>query len=259
MFGNECLGDLNYEATTAAIVMAGLMISFLIDYVAHRFASNRERKIMTSSDISPLRSAEDEVGKRQNPLPETHDGIQPVQKSATLDVLILEAGIIFHSLLLGLTSVVAGDSHYITLFIVVLFHQFFEGVALGTRIGELPSPTPSSLEDPRPSPAPASKPVTLRTKLLLGLPYALVTSTGMAIGIGVLGSFNGNDPATIVAIGTLDALSAGILIWVGVVEMLAKDWLHDGELARASLAKVWLGGGALVAGLVVMSLLGKWI
>lgn len=37
----------------------------------------------------------------------------------------------------------------------------------------------------------------------------------MAIGTGVLGSFNGNDRATIVAIGTLDALSAGILIWRG--------------------------------------------
>ena len=83
----------------------------------------------------------------------------------------------------------------------------------------------------------------------------------MAIGIGALDSFNGNDPTTIITIGTLDALSAGVLIWVGVVEMLAKDWLHEnGELARAGIGKILLaGGGGLIPGLIVMSLLGKWI
>lgn len=96
-------------------------------------------------------------------------------------------------------------------------------------------------------------------KLLVGLPYALVTPTGMAIGIGVLDRFDGNDPSTIVAVGTLDALSAGILIWVGVVEMLAKDWFQDGELADASMAKAGFAGSGLLSGLFVMSLLGRWI
>ena len=36
MFGNECLGELQYEATTAAIVMAGLFISFLIEFCVQR-------------------------------------------------------------------------------------------------------------------------------------------------------------------------------------------------------------------------------
>lgn len=55
----------------------------------------------------------------------------------------------------------------------------------------------------------------------------------MAIGIGVLKNFNGNDPSTIIAIGTLDALSAGILAWVGVVEMRAHDWMLGGEMTTA--------------------------
>lgn len=163
---------------------------------------------------------------------------------------------------LGLTSVVAGDSHYVTLFIVVLFHQFFEGVALGTRIGELPSKSPASSTYPETAnsaPASVDRPLSLPMKLLIGLPYALVTPTGMAIGIGVLDRFDGNDPATIIAIGTLDALSAGILVWVGIVEMLAKDWFQDGELARASPEKVVLAAFGLLAGMILMSLLGKWI
>lgn len=93
--------------------------------------------------------------------------------------------------------------------------------------------------------------------------FAFVTPLGMAIGIGVLKSFNGNDPSTIIAIGTLDALSAGILVWVGVVEMWAGDWMVGSHGAKAELSDadgltVGIAGFGLVGGLVVMSVLGKW-
>jgi zinc transporter 1/2/3 len=138
---------------------------------------------------------------------------------------------------IGLTLVVADDSGFITLFIVILFHQNFEGLALGSRIGELQ--------------------IKLAEKMIMATAFALVTPIGMAIGIGVLNQFNGNDPATIIAIGTLDALSAGILLYVGLVEMLAQDWMH-GELARAPMKRIIPAAISLVAGLVLMSVLGKW-
>ena len=92
----------------------------------------------------------------------------------------------------------------------------------------------------------------------MAVAFALITPIGMAIGVGVLNHFNGNDPATIIAIGTLNALSAGILLWVGLVEMLAGDWMGKGTLASAPLKHVIPGGFSLVAGLALMSLLGKW-
>jgi len=92
----------------------------------------------------------------------------------------------------------------------------------------------------------------------MALTFALVTPVGMAIGIGVLDQFNGNDPSTLIAIGTLDAFSAGILIWVGVVEMLAADWFQGGPLADASIGRIGIAGLAFVAGAALMSLLGKW-
>ena len=98
----------------------------------------------------------------------------------------------------------------------------------------------------------------MRTELFMAACFALITPIGMAIGLGVLGRFNGNDPATIVAIGTLDALSAGILAWVALVEMLERDWFR-GELAAAKVGKVVAGMACLVAGAVLMSLLGKWV
>lgn len=79
----------------------------------------------------------------------------------------------------------------------------------------------------------------------------------MMIGILVLKNFNGSDRTTILALGTLDALSAGILIWVGFVEMWAGDWIH-GDLKRAGMVKTAAAMGSLVAGMLLMALLGKW-
>lgn len=195
---------------------------------------------------------------------------------------------------IGLTLVVAGDSFFLTLFAVILFHQMFEGIALGTRIAALGYGTKSSQtlhghtharghghgvlsskdasdggnsadqspdQDPPPTEVKRNRPVStvsMAKKLLLAGAFALVTPLGMAIGIGVLHRFNGNDPSTIIAIGTLDAFSAGILLWVGVVEMWAADWVFGGEMADADLTTTLLGLTGLVGGLVVMSLLGKW-
>lgn len=173
----------------------------------------------------------------------------------------------------------------------------FEGLALGTRIAALgsgsgsssftlghthhnhPSPitdtTKATSENSTATARPGEDSATSHTessgdsaplfhvstakKLSLAAAFALVTPVGMAIGIGVLDVFNGNDPQTIVAIGVLDAFSAGILLWVGVVEMWAADWVFGGGgLTDASALVTALGMGGLVAGMVVMSVLGKW-
>lgn len=71
MFTNECLTGIEYESTTSAIVMAGLFLSFLVDFVSHKIAAGPHTK-------------KHEFG--------SHDRDDIVQ------VLILEAGIIFHSI-----------------------------------------------------------------------------------------------------------------------------------------------------------------
>lgn len=163
----------------------------------------------------------------------------------------------------------------------------FEGMALGSRIatigariqhpivrsGRSSQDTPSdvnksanaSSSEPTSSEEDLSAPIgfPMKKKLALAALFAFITPIGMAIGIGVLQHFNGNDKSTIIAIGTLDALSAGILVWVGLVEMWAADWMvgshgHPAELADAPILTVILAGFGLVAGLMLMSLLGKW-
>ncbi|PWW76873.1 Zinc/iron permease, partial [Tuber magnatum] len=138
-----------------------------------------------------------------------------------------------------ITLVVAGDSGFATLFIVIIFHQMFEGLALGARIASLPTDTE------------------LLIRLLMGAAFAAITPIGMAIGIGVRNEFNGNDKATIIALATLDALSAGVLVWVALVEMWAADWLY-GNLRNSGARKTAIAMLALVSGMVLMGLLGKW-
>ncbi|RYO83404.1 hypothetical protein DL766_006817 [Monosporascus sp. MC13-8B] len=241
MLTNDCLGELKYESTTSAIVMAGLFVSFLIEYISHRVA----RHFWGSSD------------------------------NDAMSVLILEAGIIFHSILIGITVVVAGDGYFVTLFVVIIFHQMFEGIALGTRIAAMGGPTRSGSPGDKPhshglgghasagatpngAANPGWKTPSLLAKLLMAVAFAITTPVGMAIGIGVLDTFNGNDPTTLWALGTLDALSAGILVWVGVVEMWAGDWIFGGEMTHSSPLVTALALFGLVAGMALMSFLGKW-
>lgn len=53
--------------------------------------------------------------------------------------------------------------------------------------------------------------------------FALITPIGIAIGIAVHSGYNPNSGAALLSIGVLDAISAGILIYAGIIEMLYHD------------------------------------
>lgn len=266
---NKCLGKLQYEASAGAICMGGIFLSFLVEYIGNRFIASRARAEQSStstiaaseSDSDPESGhshghahvhAHEHEHAHAHPekvapptLDQTGCGVTPLTTHHTpandrLSVMVMESGIIFHSILIGVTLMVAGDSVFTTLFVVIIFHQGFEGLALGARIAALPSPETSA-----------------SMKYMLASAFAIITPIGMAIGLGSLNKFNGNDPATIWAIAVLDALSAGILVYVGCVEMLAHDWVW-GELREAPMKRVLVAGTCLFAGAALMSLLGKW-
>lgn len=249
MFTNDCLGELEYEATTSAVVMAGIFLAFLLEFIGHRIVVARNHKHPIDTPASetqeaPQKGQYDHSQEQQQHatlacLGHSH-GTDPAGPNSKFSVLVMEAGVLFHSILIGLTLVVAGDSFYKTLLVVIVFHQFFEGLALGARIATLPG-------------------AIFPSKAIMAASFALITPIGMAIGLGVLHSFNGNSRSTLIALGTLDAVSAGILVWVGVVDMWARDWvIEGGEMLDANIKKVLTGGISLVTGLVLMGLLGKW-
>ncbi|KAK6846385.1 zinc-regulated transporter 1 [Apiospora arundinis] len=245
MFENKCLGKINFEATPAAILLGGIFTSFLVELFSQRLFSRREAE-------------EGEVN------------------SGLVQILALETGILFHSFLIGVTLVVTGDSFFLALAAVICFHQLFEGIALGSRIADLGlskvqeamcqvarEATYGTMDDDAEVPLLAGKIQTspgasTKRQFLLASGFAFVTPLGMMFGMAVLHRFNGNDPFTIVVLGSLDAFSAGILVWTGVVEMWARDWLAGGEMANQDNIRTGLGMLGLLFGMATMGILGKW-
>lgn len=153
--------------------------------------------------------------------------------------LILEFGVIFHSVIIGLNLGTAGEE-FTTLYPVLVFHQSFEGLGIGARMSAIPFPKRFAW---------------LPWVLCAG--YGLTTPIAIAIGLGLRTTYNSGSFTASVVSGILDSISAGILIYTGLVELLARDFLfnpeltHDKKRLTFMICCVLLGTG-------VMALLGKW-
>ena len=121
---------------------------------------------------------------------------------------ILEFGVIFHSVIIGLTLSTTG-ADFNTLFVVIIFHQMFEGLGLGSRLAILPFAKGS------------------RLPWFLAIAYAIVTPLGMAIGLGVRTTYDSASQTALLVSGSLDAISSGILLYTGLVELLAHEFLFS--------------------------------
>jgi zinc transporter 1/2/3 len=153
--------------------------------------------------------------------------------------IILEFGVIFHSVIIGLTLGSAGDE-FPVLYPVIVFHQSFEGLGIGARLSAIPFP-----------------------KRVSWMPWALCTAYGLttpialAIGLGIRTTYNEASMTANIVSGVLDSISAGILIYTGFVELLARDFLFNPDRTRDDrqltfmIISVLLGAG-------IMALLGKW-
>lgn len=143
MFTNPCIGTIEYEATTSALVMAGIFLSFLVEYIGHRIVMTRARKQqagLSPSQSSGNNSQDDSAAPKEGHShgvaearePQSnlmalghHHGnpFSPTNPNSKLSVMVMEAGVLFHSILIGITLVVSGDSFYRTLLVVIIFHQ----------------------------------------------------------------------------------------------------------------------------------------
>ncbi|KIY00134.1 uncharacterized protein Z520_03819 [Fonsecaea multimorphosa CBS 102226] len=153
--------------------------------------------------------------------------------------LILEFGILFHSVIIGLTLGTSGPE-FSVLYPVIVFHQSFEGLGIGARLSAIPFPKRYSW---------------MPWWLCAG--YGLTTPIAIAAGLGVRTTYNSNSYTANVVSGLLDSISAGILIYTGLVELMARDFLfspdrtnNDKQLAFMTVSML-LGAG-------IMALLGKW-
>ncbi|RMZ78257.1 hypothetical protein DV737_g3966, partial [Chaetothyriales sp. CBS 132003] len=255
-----------------AIVLASVMMIFLFDFLAERYVEvkygvaggadvegvvtgNGQQEEQGVPNGSRRKSSARNLASKQDELAleKAYEKKFAVAEDASYEdeearkfavqqqiaaFLILEFGVIFHSVIIGLNLGVAGDE-FSTLYPVLVFHQTFEGLGIGARMSAIPFKKGSW------------------TPWLLCAAYGLTTPISIAIGLGVRTTYNSGSYTANVVSGVLDSLSAGILIYTGLVELLARDFLFNPLRTQNNtrlafmLVCVFFGAG-------LMALLGKW-
>lgn len=159
---------------------------------------------------------------------EEEDGIRHVVVSQ-----VLELGIISHSVIIGLSLGVSQSPCTIRPLIAALsFHQFFEGFALGGCISQAQFKTLSTT--------------------LMACFFAITTPAGIAFGTAISSSYNPDSPRALVIEGIFDCVSAGILIYMALVDLIAADFLSkrmkcNVRLQVLSYLMLFLGAGMMSA------------
>uniref|UniRef100_A0ACD5TKB2 Uncharacterized protein n=1 Tax=Avena sativa TaxID=4498 RepID=A0ACD5TKB2_AVESA len=150
---------------------------------------------------------------------------------------ILEMGIVSHSVIIGLSLGVSRSPCTIRPLVAALsFHQFFEGFALGGCIAQAQFKNLSAA--------------------MMASFFAITTPTGIAAGAGLASFYNANSPRALVVEGVLDAVSAGILIYMALVDLIAADFL-GGKMTGTPRQQL-VAYVALFLGALSMSSLAIW-
>jgi len=257
-----------------AIAMTAVMVTFLLDFGAEWYVEGRyglphaaahggtERAVTAPAEDATdrhqyLHSADQDLDNTISSKPPVitggksdgdadaegghydKEGIERAFHQQFAAFLILEFGVIFHSVIIGLNLGVAGDE-FDTLYPVIVFHQAFEGLGIGARLCVIPFP----------------RPVSWLPWALCAL-YGLTTPIAIAIGIGLSTTYDGGSFTAQVVSGVLDSISAGILLYTGLVELLARDFLFNPERTR-DRTRICFMLFCLFLGVLLMALLGKW-
>lgn len=80
----------------------------------------------------------------------------------------------------------------------------------------------------------------------------------MALGLGIRRTYSPDTPTFYYVSGVFDAVSAGILIYSSLVELMAHDFIFNKDMYQKPLWKATLNILELWAGTGVMALIGRW-
>ena len=141
--------------------------------------------------------------------------------------LILEFGVIFYSVIIGPNFSVVG-SEFSTLYAVLIFHQSFEGLGISAHMSAIPF-----------------KPRSWFPWMLYSA-YGLTTPIAIAIGLGLRTTYDPNSFTAIGVGGVLDSMSTGILIYTGLVKLLARDFLFNPLWTRGCKRLAFMKGATFL-------------
>ncbi|KAM0331618.1 hypothetical protein ACHAQA_003297 [Verticillium albo-atrum] len=143
-----------------------------------------------------------------------------VYRKMSLNITLLEGGILFHSIFVGITISLTIDG-FIILVVAIIFHQMFEGLGLGSRIAEVPYPQGS-----------------IRPWVLV-VAFGTTAPIGQAIGLVARGSYDPGSAFGLIIVGVFNAISSGLLLYAALVDLLAEDFLsEEADLILTKKAKI---------------------
>ncbi|KAF2874999.1 ZIP zinc transporter-domain-containing protein [Massariosphaeria phaeospora] len=171
---------------------------------------------------------------------ETPEMTEAQHRKQLLQCLLLEAGILFHSVFIGMALSVATGTSFVVLLVAISFHQTFEGFALGSRI--------SAIRFPAGSPKP----------WLMAVAYGTTTPIGQAIGLGIHNLYDPASQTGLLTVGFMNAISSGLLLFAGLVELLAEDFLSDESYIVLTGKRRLQACASVVGGAALMALVGAW-
>jgi solute carrier family 39 (zinc transporter), member 1/2/3 len=120
--------------------------------------------------------------------PESGVPVDPmVFKKMSMNITLLEGGILFHSVFVGMTISITIEG-FIILLVAIIFHQMFEGLGLGSRIAEVPY-----------------KKGSLRPWVLV-IAFGTTAPIGQAIGLFLRNSYDPNSAFGLIIVGVFNAM-----------------------------------------------------
>lgn len=183
-------------------------------------------------------------GGKPNPTPKSptvpHMPNAEEQRRLMLQCLLLEAGILFHSVFIGMAISVATGPPFVVFLVAIAFHQTFEGLALGSRIAGLHLPKSS----PRP--------------WLMVLAYGTTTPIGQAIGLIVHNFYDPMSQTGLLMVGFMNAISSGLLLFAGLVQLLSEDFLTEKSYKTLHGRRRLNAFVAVIGGSLLMALVGAF-
>ncbi|CAJ1972878.1 unnamed protein product [Sphenostylis stenocarpa] len=252
--GNPCLrtrwGAWGKFPFTGFFAMVSALCTLLVDFMATGYYERKEgrRRVERAKVVDEFGSDEEALletgivevmdvgGEGRHPAQRTHshshhcDDVESTVRHVVVSQ-VLELGIVSHSMIIGLSLGVSQSPCTMRPLIVALsFHQFFEGFALGGCISQAQFKTLSAT--------------------IMSCFFALTTPLGVAIGAGIASVFNPFSPGALITEGILDSLSAGILMYMALVDIIAADFLSkkmrgDFRLQITCYCLLFLGAGLM--------------
>ncbi|PWA70952.1 zinc/iron permease [Artemisia annua] len=151
--------------------------------------------------------------------------------------MVLELGIVVHSIVIGLGLGASNDVCTIKPLVAALcFHQMFEGMGLGGCILQAE--------------------YKMAKKTVMVFFFSVTTPFGIALGIALSKTYKENSPSALITVGLLNASSAGLLIYMALVDLLAADFM--GPKLQGSIKLQIKAYAAVLLGAGGMSLMSKW-